>query len=146
MTPIFKTNCICARPKNVRLDEATICADDHDIYVELAYIYDDENGTHKMIIPKIRTGLRSDDLPILYNHIEEIGNIPILEITYGYNACETFFKLEKEIVPEFKSNTKGEKVYIADKLIKPKEAKEMTLEEIEKKLGYKVKIVNKEKE
>lgn len=145
MIPVFKTNCICARPKNVRLDEATICADDHDIYVKLAYIYDDENGTHKMIIPKVRTGLRSDNLPILYNHIEEIGVIPILEIEFPPHYG-TFFKLEKEIVPEFKSDTKGEKVYIADKLIKPKEVKEMTLEEIEKKLGYKVKIVNKGKE
>lgn len=108
--------------------------DSECVFLKLIYDYEDTEGLHRVIFPKVSTTFTTRYIPIISR--EEMFDIePILTFEQSGNE----FPILNAKVKEFDID---DDVYFADKLIKPN-TKEMTIEDIEKELGYKVKIVNK---
>ncbi|HBA10891.1 MAG TPA: hypothetical protein DCX98_04725 [Eubacterium sp.] len=115
---------------NCELMDVKINKSDNRYYVLcLTYKYHDEYGnTHERVI---------DNVPLpLYNHLDNI----IIKETYGSPLFGLYIPKtidvgfgEQDVRPDF--------TYI-DRIVEYA-TKEMTIEEIENKLGHKVKIVNK---
>lgn len=116
----------------MRLKQSTTYVEDGKIYLKLSYTYEDDDGIHEITFPKIDLGFYEEQIPSYDRYIGLCANKPFIRNRYGKS-----FDLCSIEVPDIKDS-----VYCIDKLIKPA-VKEMTLEEIEKKLGYQVKIVNK---
>ena len=102
-------------------------------YMKLVYEKKKKKGVHEVIYPKVQFPFETDCLPnITY---EGFSFDVSLSIVMPYDEAMLF-----------KGSAGGfDKVYLIDKIIKPK-AHEMTLKEIEKKLGHPVKIVSEKKE
>lgn len=107
---------------NESLKSAKVYYENGVPYIKLVYTYDDKDGGHEVTIPKVEFPFPTQNLPsINYYDGVTIDTLSDAEIFYKDGIC------------------------YADKLIKPV-VHEMTLEEIEKSLGYPVKIVSKRKE
>lgn len=98
-----------------------------------------ENTTHEVTFPKIDLGFYTEQIPYYecimpgYTQTNRLyTDKPVIYNRYG----KTFDLCSVEVL------SIKDPVCFIDKRIKPK-VTEMTLEEIEKKLGYPVKIVNK---
>lgn len=129
------------KAENVKLVDATAYQDKNGTwYMELQYEYEDESGVHRRYYPKV-------EFPFF------CGKLPPEEFSsdrFGHD--ELTISLFTNEVAVFRGNFLNpvtgrmmHDVYIIDNPVKPAApAHEMTIEEIEKKLGYKVKIVNKE--
>lgn len=103
-------------------------------YVRLKLIYtcEKEDGVYRVAIPNVDTTIPVNAIPqiALYDY-------PVTDAyMYTDNVC---LPICDGSIPEFDNINH---VYFAEKLASSK-VREMTLEEIEEKLGYKVKIVNK---
>lgn len=109
--------------------------DDGKYYAKLEYNYEDHIGNlHYVLIPKIELPFVTSnifmDLSMNWPFHKED---PILKVG-GYE-----FRIESiKCVPEAPDN----EAYMVDRIIKKAPPKEMTLSEIEEKLGYSVKIVS----
>ena len=107
-------------------------------YMELQYEYEDESGVHRRYYPKV-------EFPFF------CGKLPPEEFSSDrFWRSELAIGLFTKEVAVFRGNFSNPMtgkimidVCVIDNLIKPA-FHEMTIEEIEKELGYKVKIVNKE--
>ena len=113
----------------MHLKQSTTYVEDGKIYLKLSYTYDGDDGTHEVTFPKIDLGFYTEQIPSTENHLPLYARID--------NCYGDSFTLRDAEIPGSRTP-----VCYFDKLIKPA-VKEMTLEEIEKKLGYPVKIVNK---
>lgn len=113
----------------MHISRQTAYVEDGKVYLKLSYTYKGEDGTREVIFPKIDLGFYTEQIPSIENLLPSCVRI---DNCYGqsFELCSTEVLGIKDPVCYF------------DKLIKPA-IKEMTLEEIEKKLGYPVKIVNK---
>lgn len=116
----------------MHLKQSTTYVEDGKIYLKLSYTYESDDGTREIVFPKIDLGFYTEQIPRFDRYIGLYTDKPII-----YNRCGKSFDLCSVEVPDIKDS-----VYCIDKIIKPV-VKEITLEEIEKKLGYHVKIVNK---
>lgn len=100
----------------------------------LQYEYSDNDGLHQVNFPKV-------ELPISQN------NIPIMKSTCASDHPECYIEtygttqLHEGEVKDPRNGQIYNHVYMTDILVEPK-VKKMTLAEIEKKLGYKIAIVN----
>lgn len=118
---------------NENLKAAKIYYENGTPYMKLVYEYNDEEGVHEVTYPKVQFPFETDCLP---------------NVTYEGFSFDVSFNI---IIPHdelilFKGSAGGfDEVYFIDKITKPK-FHEMTIEEIEKKLGYPVKIVSEKKE
>ena len=109
-------------------------------YMELQYEYEDESGVHRRYYPKVEFPFFCGKLPP-----EEFGSD-------RFGRCELTIGLITNEVAVFRGNFSNpmtgqimSDVCVIDNFIKPAApAHEMTIEEIEKELGYKIKIINKE--
>lgn len=118
------------------LKDAQIYIQDDTRYLKLVYEYEDSYGIHELTIPQVefpfgnRLGLK---------HIYE--NNPALQ-RLSIRLCT-----EGDVASVYLHNSKSYDglVYYTDKIIKRK-PKKMTIEEIERELGYKVEIVSSRKE
>lgn len=110
--------------------------EDGKYYLKLVYEYEGNDGTHQVIFPKVWFPFRQDCIPNMHNGI-----------------CDTSLYLVPYVDSELlltevtATNYDGETITtsstsVVDCLIKKKVHK-MTIEEIEKELGYKVEIVSK---
>lgn len=118
---IYDKNFQNIKLKNVSLNENINTDGTKQFYLSLTYIYqDNKKNIHKINIPKINLSLENPSLNLLSS------NYP--KIDFG----DMNFVIEK--------NEKGE--FLTDKIIKY-HCKEMTIEEIQEQLGYKIKIVDK---
>ncbi len=114
------------------------CEDDK-YYLKLVYEYESDDGTHQLIFPKVSFSFRQDRIPNIY--------------TGCYDASlylETYIDSKLLLTEVTATNYDGETITtssasVVDCLIK-KKAHKMTIEEIEKELGYKVEIVSKKGE
>lgn len=107
---------------NQSLKSAKVYYENGAPYMALVYTYDDKDGGHEVTFPKVEFPFPTQDLPsINYYDGVTIGTLPDTEIFHKDGVCYT------------------------DKLVKPI-IREMTIEEIEKSLGYLVKIVSERKE
>lgn len=117
---------------NQELKEANIYEENGSYYMKLVYEYETESGFYRRTYPKV-------SFPVTLLRLPSINNI-------ASYINPTYISLDDELIvcgadciisgKEFKC------VKFVDELIKAK-VHEMTLEEIEKKLGYPVKIVSK---
>ena len=120
---------------NDKLKHAEIYYSEGAYYIKLVYEYTDNNGTHKVTIPRL-------DFPY------ELARIPNIH-TNLYGSIRSI-SLNSDLIlrPQTVNTKEGPvtDVCYLDELIVPK-VREMTLDEIEKKLGYPIKIIsNKEKD
>lgn len=116
---------------NQELKKANIYEENGSYYMKLVYEYETESGFYRRTYPKVSFPVTLLHLPTT-NIASYLGPVYISlndELTARYADC---------IV----SGKEVKCVNFVDELIEPK-VHEMTLEEIEKKLGYSVKIVSK---
>ena len=127
------------KAENVKLvDATTYQVENGTWYMELQYEYEDESGVHRRYYPKV-------EFPFF------CGKLPPEEFSSGrFGRSELTIGLFTNEVAVFRGNFSNpmtgqimSDVCVIDNLIKPA-VHEMTIDEIEKKLGYKIKIVNKE--
>ena len=130
--------------ENARLNQRSVDVENGRIFLCLSYLYDDEKGTHEFLMPKIDLGLS----PIRFSLIKK----PYGELLTPYGEPRVDACLLKDdgckflLLPKYiPVDGVNRAVSYIDKIIKPA-VHEMTLEEIEKELGYSVKIVNKKGE
>ena len=115
-------------------------------YMKLVYEYENEIGILEVVFPKVEFPFNVSSIPNTYTDKLSSLNYPYQNTTYIESdvdqlhvfAGDASIETENGVI-EFKD------VYQASIITKTK-VHEMTLEEIEKKLGYPVKIVSKEKE
>ena len=104
-------------------------------YVKLEYEYENDYGTHRILFPKVEFPFSCLRVPTL-NEIDYQCYISI-------HSTLSLFKGNAKIVKDDGTAVKKDNVVFLDVITK-KKIHEMTLEEIEKELGYSVKIVTKE--
>lgn len=107
--------------KHVILKEHKTFIEDGELYLRLIYEYEDVFGLHKLMISKIKTDFREDYLPPIVTPSTPLGlaETKIAVGNHRYDFCLSGYEIEDR-------------------------PKEMTLSEIEKKLGYKVKLVGED--
>ena len=124
---------------NEKLVDATAYQDNNGTwYMELKYEYEDESGIHERYYPKV-------EFPFF------CGKLPTEEFSSDrFGRDELTISLFTNEVAVFRGNFwnrhSGQLMHdvcVIDNMVKPA-VHEMTIEEIEKELGYKIKIVNKE--
>jgi hypothetical protein len=111
--------------------------EDKTWYLALAYEYEDEKGKHIVEIPKAVLPLIQGRLPSIKSESFYVG-------THVYIDCKdsmTLYAADSAFASKRGSKILG---YCFDIITEPI-SREMTLDEIEKELGYKVKIINKKK-
>ena len=122
--------------KNCFLKDAQIYTQDGSRYLKLVYEYEDSYGIHELTIPQVEFPF-GNRLNLIYIH----ENNPALQ-RLSIRLCTV-----GDFANVYLHDTKSYDglVYYTDKIIKHK-PKKMTLEEIERELGYKVEIVSSRKE
>ena len=122
--------------RNCFLKDAQIYIQDGSRYLKLVYEYEDGYGIHELTIPQVEFPF-GNRLNLTYI----CENNPALQ-RLSIRLC-TVGDLTNVYLYDTKSN--DGLVYYTDKIIKRK-PKKMTIEEIERELGYKVEIVSSRKE
>ena len=131
------------------LIDARVIRDEFDnLFMRLVYSYEDEKGVHKVIFPKVEFPFPTFSIPVPSNEDLSDRLYCGTRVKISYNPCMfisplPITKLQKETDRLAKSIGIDTPNYAFDIVTEPA-VHEMTLDEIEEKLGYKVKIVNKE--
>ena len=127
---------------NEHLTSAEVYFEEGVPYVKLEYEYENDDGTHRILFPKVEFPFSCFSVPPITT-IDGISYISSLS-TMDSRSCELrLFKGNAKIVKNDGAAVNKNNVVFLDVITK-KKIHEMTLEEIEKKLGYSVKIVTKE--
>lgn len=129
------------KAENVKLVDATAYQDENGTwYMGLRYRYEDESGIHERYYPKVEFPFFCGKLPPEEFSSDRFGRD---ELTISLFTNEVAVFRGNFLNPVTGRMTHD--VCIIDNLVKPAApAHEMTIEEIEKELGYKIKIINKE--
>ena len=125
---------------NAELTSITPFKEDDRWYLKLIYKYENENGKHTVVIPKASIPFSQQCIPIIRSspsYDEYLAECPYIECSDSMVLLKSTCDLASERGVE-------EPAYYFN-IITEYATKEMTLDEIEKELGYKVKIVNKKK-
>ena len=117
-------------------------------FMRLVYSYEDEKGVHKVIFPKVEFPFPTLSIPVPSNEALPYRYYYDTGVKISYNPCMfisplPITKLQKDTDRLAKSRGIDTPNYAFD-IVTEHAVHEMTLDEIEEKLGYKVKIVNKE--
>ena len=118
------------------LKDAQIYIQDGSRYLKLVYEYEDSYGIHELTIPQVEFPFGNRlDLTYIHENNPALQRLSIRLCTVG------------DLTNVYLYDTKSDDglVYYTDKIIKQK-PKKMTIEEIERELGYKVEIVSSRKE
>ena len=115
-----------------KLTDLQLFKEDGKYYFHVKYEFEDEEGVKELEIPKLR-------IPICNKGIVRISNDLIDRKTV---RAQIGFGCENVMVPGTVDDIEG--VAWVEKILKEK-THEMTVSEIEKKLGYKIKIVSEGK-
>lgn len=126
---------------NTELSNIIPFAEDGDWYLKLIYKYEDKKGKHTVVIPKAAIPFVQGRLPHV-NMEPSYNSLSILD--HPYIECDDRMILHESVSSLAIDRGVKEPAYYFD-IITEYATREMTLGEIEKELGYKVKIVNKEK-
>ena len=119
---------------NAKLSSILPFKEDGCWYLKLVYTYEDKKGKHMVVIPKA-------SVPFVQGCVPYINRPYTLELPY-INCCDTMTLHEAVSDTASKRGTKTPACCFD--IITEYASQEMTLDEIEKELGYKVKIINKE--
>lgn len=125
--------------KNVELSDIIPFKENGDWYLKLIYKYEDEKGKHTVAIPKAAVPFGQRYIPninIPYSRECSPENPVYIVCSDSMSLYDSVFELATE------RGVKNKGCYFD--IITEYAVKEMTLDEIEKKLGYRVKIVSKE--
>ena len=114
----------------------------------LVYSYEDEKGVHKVIFPKVEFPFTTLSIPVPSNEALSDRHYCGNGVKISYTPCMfisplPITKLQKDTDRLAKSRGIDAPNYAFDIVTEPA-VHEMTIDEIEEKLGYKVKIVNKD--
>ena len=135
--------------RSPHLIDARVIRDEFDnLFMRLVYSYEDEKGVHKVIFPKVEFPFPTLSIPVPSNEALSDRHYCGTGVKISYTPCMfisplPITKLQKETDRLAKSRGIDTPNYAFDIVTEPA-VHEMTLDEIEEKLGYKVKIVNKE--
>lgn len=111
-------------------------------YLKLIYEYEDKIGKHTVVIPKAEIPFVQTCVPYLNSQIPFSRSQCAFE--HPYIRCnDSMFLYEAVSGLASERGAKAPACYFD--IITEYASREMTLDEIEKELGYKVKIINKEK-
>lgn len=118
------------------LKDAQIYIQDGSRYLKLVYEYEDSYGIHELTIPQVE-----------FPFGNRLGLTYICENNPELQRLSIHLCTESDVASVYLHNSKSYDglVYYTDKIIKRK-PKKMTIEEIERELGYKVEIVSSRKE
>lgn len=116
------------------------------MYLHLSYTFFDKEGNkHELIIPKIKLPFRETELPKIISNEYPVG-LRIRNVDYYIPTDDLPIERHDGIVTDYKGNEHPYKdVAYIDRIVEYA-VKEMTQEEIEKELGYKVKIVSEKED
>ena len=115
---------------NVKLEDKHCYEYNGCLYLNLRYKYETDSGVYELVIPRVDLGiLTKGELPIFASDCSG------LRIDYCARFNTNCYDLEKTAIPGY-----GNIAYLINEI--KEKRREMTLEEIEKKLGYKVKVVS----
>lgn len=124
--------------RTIKVKKANLYKEDDKWYINATYFYEDDRYKKEINIPKIHIPLEQfeGDVDMTYSDTPFRRNPCLVE--YQARFGNLIMPLELADV-----GLKGqEPVPYTEKIIEEK-TQEMTIDEIEKKLGYKIKIVNK---
>lgn len=102
-------------------------------YLKLIYEYENHKGKHTVVIPKAA-------LPFAQKGLPPITHLTALEGAHGYISCNCSMALYKSNCTLATERGVKDPAYYFD-IITEFAPREMTIDEIEKELGYKVKII-----
>ena len=128
---------------HAKLSSIVPFTDDGRWYLKLIYKYEDNTGNkHTVVIPKASIPFSQEGCPYINNEPDYLNNKSMLNRPY-INCDDSILLYQSvcDLAIERGVKTPG---YFFD-IITEYASREMTLDEIEKRLGYKVKIINKEK-
>ena len=118
--------------------------DDGRWYLKLIYKYEDNTGNkHTVVIPKATVPVTQGFIPYINTPCPYDPNSPF-EFDRPYINCDDSMLLYKSVCDLASERGVETPAYYFD-IITEYASREMTLDEIEKEFGYKVKIINKEK-
>lgn len=125
--------------RNVELSDIIPFNKDNRWYLKLIYKYENDYGKHTVIIPKAALPFNQKDLPSVHR--------PLYDNIFSYeppimDCRDSMILYKKKCDLAIKRGVKDPYYYFD--IITEHNTKEMTLDDIEKELGYKVKIINKE--
>lgn len=124
-------NVYSASGEDIKLTNLILDHDDTGYFLSATYRLESESDVRELNIPRIRLPIKSNDLTIKDTRGISCWNDRHMVADLGFGFL-TMGCLERD----------GHYVYFTETVIEEK-THEMTLDEIEKKLGYKVKIINK---
>lgn len=124
---------------NVELSDIVPFKENDCWYLRLIYKYEDKKGKHTVVIPKAAIPFDQESLPI----IKSTPSYNVYSFERPYMNSNYSMALYDSVCDLAIERGIKEPVCYFD-IITEYATKEMTLEEIEKELGHKVKIVNKE--
>lgn len=123
---------------NAKLYDIIPFKEDESWYLKLIYKYEDEYGKHSVVIPKAAIPFAQRKLPPITS-LTSYPHVDFLERPYiECNSSMPLYKNQCNLALE--RGIKRSDCYFD--IITDFTPKEMTLDEIEKELGYKVKIIN----
>ena len=124
---------------NMFLKEKEVFVENNQLYLKLVYQYEDNIGMHELIIPKMELGINANITPCITTEGHYIHT------DYYASYYSNKFKLHiSDIVIKKNGETHlCENAAYVINTIKEK-PRELTLSEIEKKLGYKIKLVSED--
>jgi hypothetical protein len=131
--------------KKHQLKHITLFDEDGQYYLRLVYRIEDESSIKELEIPKVRLPFSKNAFPELKSiYFPEPGlehfDFPTVCIPQKECKLKTGFNNTLEVCKAPSLHTGGMKVFYSEKTIEEKR-KEMTIAEIEKKLGHKIKII-----
>lgn len=134
---MFNPRHMANRPATLKIADAY--REDDKYYLKLVYEYEDIDGTHQLIFPKVSFPFRQDLIPDMHTGVCDASLYLVPYVDSKLLLTEvTATNYEGKAITTSSSS-------VVDCLIKKKVHK-MTIEEIEKELGYKVEIVSKKGE
>ena len=111
-------------------------------YLKLIYKYEDKAGKHTVVIPKAAIPFVQTSVPYVHSQIPYFPNSQFAS-EHPYIDCGDSMPLYEATCALASERGAKEPACYFD-IITEYATREMTLDEIEKELGYKVKIINKE--
>ena len=111
-------------------------------YLKLIYKYEDKKGKHTVVIPKAAVPFVQGCVPYVHSQIPYFPNSQFA-LDHPYIDCGDSMPLY-EATCVLASERGAETPACYFDIITEYATREMTLDEIEKELGYKIKIINKE--
>lgn len=111
------------------LTNLTLNCDESGYYLSARFEVEDKHSLREAVIPKIRLTIQPDKVILAHTDSDREDRRTHIDLGFGYMPLEY-------------GEVEGQRRLYSEKVLK-ENVTEMTLDEIEKKLGHKIKIVNK---